>query len=77
MSTRRIRVAVLTLTLVAAAIGVLSLGTTPIQAEDQCLAGICGPKDPPVVCSDRNVYPNICVANANCQYDCVVIGFIW
>ena len=31
----------------------------------------CGRNSPPVLCSDGNVYRNICKANAACQYDCV------
>lgn len=52
-----------------AALGIVTLfGGTPAGAE--CIGCIPEPGMPMVYCSDGNVYPNICVAQWNCQYDC-------
>ena len=52
------------------ALGVVALiGGTPADAAP-CIGCIPTPGMPMVYCTDGRVYPNICVAQANCQYNC-------
>jgi len=73
MKTKKLAVLVMIMAL-AATVLVLATRDAPAGETEDCLAGICGPKDPPVKCSNGVVYPNICAANADCQYDCQVSG---
>ena len=71
---RSVRIVRVVFVLAIAAVGwmaadVLTSGITP-TAQAVCMAGICGPSDPPVTCSNGVTYANICVANAACQYSC-------
>ena len=57
------------------ALGIVALvAGTPAEAHNHCLACIPEPGMPLVYCSDGKVYPNICAAQANCQYDCVAFA---
>ena len=51
------------------AVGMLTSGITP-TTQAICLAGHCGPNDPPVVCPSGHHYANICLAQAACEYNC-------
>ena len=52
------------------ALGIVTLiGGAPVEAPP-CIGCIPTPGMPYVFCSDGRVYPNICVAQANCQYNC-------
>jgi len=57
---------------VAALAVVTLIGGAPVEATP-CIGCIPSPGMPIVYCSDGNLYPNICVAQENCQYDCVAI----
>jgi hypothetical protein len=71
---RSIRIVRVVVILAIVAVGfmaaeVLTSGITP-TAQATCLAGTCSPSDPPVSCPNGVTYPNICAANAACQYSC-------
>ena len=73
-SNRRVRIVKAVLVLGIVAVGlvaaeVLTSGITP-TTQAVCMAGTCGPGSPPVTCSNGASYPNICAANAACQYSC-------
>ena len=73
---RRLLGAAILLALVATALGVSTLATR-VEASPCLAPTTCGPDSPPVVCSNHQVYANICKANAACQYDCRPIIIAW
>ena len=70
---RIIRVADLTLAVSAVAVvlaGVLSLTTGTAEAGSSCH---CSPKQEPVLCSNGQIYSNICLARCAGAQGCVTI----
>jgi len=71
---RTLRFALALMVLAAGALTVASItgstGGVVSDANAVCIAPICPPNAPPVVCSDGRFYRNRCVANVACQYKC-------
>ena len=67
------------LVLAVAVIGIVAVMTIAPKLTPTTQAVCVHPNCPPlptddVYCSNHHVYPDICAANADCQYNCCTIG---
>jgi len=76
---RSVRIARILFGLAIAAVGfvaveTLTSGVIPTTRAICADPGNCTPASPAAYCSNNHVYANICAANADCQYNCCLIG---